>query len=181
VVKRKADCTAEEWEAHLQRSRDYRASHYKRKEKLDAYNAAVRDRRERNKTENPDQHARDKARSKAFCASPKGQEIDPKRNQDPVRKLALRLRPYGLSVSDFNDLLARQGNACGVCRSPLPPNEYQRNVDHCHETGLVRGVLCPSCNRIEGSIRRRGLTPLEFAQRLQAYLDNPPAQEEQLW
>lgn len=64
--------------------------------------------------------------------------------------LEQRLRwKYDLSLEEFDDLLASQGGACAICRSA---NWEQIGlagralVDHDHETGRVRGLLCNSCN-----------------------------------
>jgi Recombination endonuclease VII len=50
---------------------------------------------------------------------------------------------YGLSVEDYNALLARQGGACGICRKP---SRQRLCVDHCHLTRQVRRLLCRKCN-----------------------------------
>lgn len=59
----------------------------------------------------------------------------------------MRDRKYGLSTGDYERMLAEQGGRCAVCRA-LPATVL--NVDHCHETGLVRGLLCGTCNRALG-------------------------------
>lgn len=48
---------------------------------------------------------------------------------------------YGLTEKEYNDLLDRQGHKCALCRK-----EKRLQVDHCHKTGKVRGLLCSSCN-----------------------------------
>jgi hypothetical protein len=50
---------------------------------------------------------------------------------------------YGLSDEEYDTLLARQGGACAICRRRL---RGRLCVDHCHSTGLVRGLLCRKCN-----------------------------------
>lgn len=52
---------------------------------------------------------------------------------------------YGLTRDDYDALATAQGGGCGICRAPLPAG-MRGNVDHCHETGRVRGLLCNSCN-----------------------------------
>lgn len=45
-------------------------------------------------------------------------------------------------------LLLQENNACAVCRKPFDAMKQQNvHVDHCHETGKVRGILCLYCNR----------------------------------
>jgi hypothetical protein len=50
---------------------------------------------------------------------------------------------YGLSDEEYDTLLAKQGGACAICRRRL---RGRLCVDHCHFTGLVRGLLCRKCN-----------------------------------
>ena len=66
---------------------------------------------------------------------------------------------YGITVEDYNRILAEQGGACALCKSTTPQNgsrKYKRNVriafdvDHDHKTKKVRGLLCSRCNRLVG-------------------------------
>jgi hypothetical protein len=53
---------------------------------------------------------------------------------------------YGLTIDDVRALRARQGDRCPICEEPLGPADDQAAIDHCYRTGLVRGVLHPTCN-----------------------------------
>lgn len=64
------------------------------------------------------------------------------------------LRKYGLTVADYEWLLAQQDFVCAVCgRSETKlgrggeDSVQPLSVDHCHATGNVRGLLCHACNR----------------------------------
>jgi len=60
---------------------------------------------------------------------------------------ALRLRKwFDLSVEDFDKIMEYQGGVCFICKRP-PKDGRRLAVDHCHKTGLVRGLLCAFCNR----------------------------------
>jgi Recombination endonuclease VII len=39
-----------------------------------------------------------------------------------------------------------QGGKCAVCRHDIPPTTHRSHIDHCHDTGKVRGILCLNCN-----------------------------------
>ncbi len=52
---------------------------------------------------------------------------------------------YGLSVEQYNERLEAQGGLCILCRHE-DPKGYALAVDHEHETGMVRGLLCSKCN-----------------------------------
>lgn len=58
-------------------------------------------------------------------------------------------RKYGIDLNDYARMLNAQGGACAICKLPEPINK-KFDVDHCHATGIVRGLLCTSCNRMLG-------------------------------
>jgi hypothetical protein len=58
---------------------------------------------------------------------------------------------YGLSPADHAALMERQGGRCAICDKPPPPNR-RLHVDHDHETGRVRGLLCNGCNSGLGAL-----------------------------
>ena len=55
-------------------------------------------------------------------------------------------REYKISLEDYNNLLFKQKNSCGICL--IDKNNYKQrfSVDHNHKTGNVRGLLCIKCN-----------------------------------
>jgi hypothetical protein len=59
-------------------------------------------------------------------------------------------RQYGITEAERHELVASQGGVCCICLAALPVH-----VDHCHETGRVRGVLCFSCNAALGQFKDR--------------------------
>ncbi len=65
-------------------------------------------------------------------------------NPDKVRAKHLR-DTYGLTLAEFDAMVADQDARCGVCRSALQPGRAT-HVDHDHATGAVRGLLCTRCN-----------------------------------
>lgn len=71
-----------------------------------------------------------------------------RQGKDYTRDLNLR-NSYGISRQDYDAMAASQGNCCKVCDSEpsWKANGGWLVVDHCHSSGKVRGLLCPSCNR----------------------------------
>jgi hypothetical protein len=58
------------------------------------------------------------------------------------------MRRYGIGADDFDRLVEAQGGVCAICGRPDP-----EHVDHDHETGDVRGILCFNCNGGLGQFR----------------------------
>lgn len=111
-----------------------------------------------------------KAAEKVFKASPE---------ERAANAIYRRAWVTGVPADVFHDMKISQDDKCGVCKNPL--DEGRIHTDHCHETGAIRGLLCQGCNTTEGRIRKLGLTPLEFAERLHDYLTNPPASKYNLF
>lgn len=59
---------------------------------------------------------------------------------------------YGISLEDYNRLLSEQNGGCAICGTPPGGNVKQKrlHIDHDHETGEVRGLLCQHCNQALG-------------------------------
>lgn len=55
-----------------------------------------------------------------------------------------RLRRYGITVAQYNELILKQNGACAICKTE--GNRQSLSVDHDHETGRIRGLLCHNCN-----------------------------------
>lgn len=60
-------------------------------------------------------------------------------------------RNYGMTFQKYDEMLSAQNGLCAICASPPPDHHKKRlNIDHCHSTGRVRGLLCDACNRALG-------------------------------
>jgi hypothetical protein len=82
-------------------------------------------------------------------------------NMTPEQKAALKaqkringyMRKYGLTMSKYETMLEAQGGTCAICRDPKRTGSFGfLDVDHCHATGKVRGLLCVRCNQAIGSL-----------------------------
>lgn len=74
------------------------------------------------------------------------------RNKTPEEQRIARIRSYGISVEQYNHLLESQERVCWICSKPNVPGK-SLNIDHDHETGQVRGLLCGNCNTALGLLR----------------------------
>ena len=78
-----------------------------------------------------------------------------KRYEDPAYVAQHRSnhlkRKYGISSSDYSLMFTQQGGCCAICKSETPKRSSTYfMVDHNHNTGAVRGLLCHPCNSAIG-------------------------------
>lgn len=59
-----------------------------------------------------------------------------------------RFRRYGITPEAYETMRVAQSLKCAICRKAVT-----LVVDHCHETGKVRGLLCKHCNSVLGYAR----------------------------
>lgn len=57
---------------------------------------------------------------------------------------------YGIDLAKYDEMLSAQRGCCAICSRHQSEFNVALAVDHCHETGAVRGLLCGSCNRMIG-------------------------------
>ena len=55
-------------------------------------------------------------------------------------------KKYNLTPEGYDVILKRQNGVCAICDG-IGVDGRRLHVDHCHETGKVRGLLCHDCNR----------------------------------
>lgn len=67
-----------------------------------------------------------------------------------VHKRKYRIRKYGLSPEQYAEMVAKQGGACSIC---LVTPDRDLDIDHCHITNTVRGLLCNRCNKVLGQLK----------------------------
>jgi Recombination endonuclease VII len=83
-------------------------------------------------------------RGKAVCESCR---VDP-RVRSAGHEHRRRLRKYGLTQEDYDRLLSEQVGCAGCGSSDAGPKGWM--IDHCHESGRVRALLCYRCNTALG-------------------------------
>lgn len=79
-------------------------------------------------------------------------------HNNPEKAKSQRLKRYGIDYEGYNKLREKQSCSCAICgkhetkvsqgRATTPATAL--HVDHCHETQVVRGLLCTNCNIILG-------------------------------
>lgn len=68
------------------------------------------------------------------------------------KKEKLKLR-YGITYEQWESMREKENYTCMICGITEPEMNRHLDVDHCHTSGVVRGVLCNPCNRILGDAR----------------------------
>lgn len=82
-----------------------------------------------------------------YAANKKYRQSAPPTLKESQRKSGLKskLKRYGISESQYSELLESQSNKCAICKSQLDMFRGT-HIDHCHTSSMVRGVLCSGCN-----------------------------------
>jgi hypothetical protein len=76
---------------------------------------------------------------------------------------------YGLTLDAYNEILKEQGGCCAICESGTADMNGRKNmfhVDHDHNTGKIRGLLCHNCNVSLGLMKDSPLLLLKAAEYL---------------
>jgi hypothetical protein len=87
-------------------------------------------------------------------------------NKDKVKNTKTK-RKFGITTQEKNILFAIQGYCCAICKSKTNTRGREWDVDHCHKTGKVRGILCSNCNRGLGLFQDNAMYLLTASQYLQ--------------
>lgn len=79
----------------------------------------------------------------------------------PNRAAYNRFLGWKISHPQWLELLASQGNACAICKTPFDMSVSAKTgggvfIDHDHVTGRMRGVLCNGCNHGLGWVEKPG-------------------------
>src|ERR1017187_7428681 len=92
-----------------------------------------------------EQHLTAAERMRAYRRTPQGARV--------VRRANLKSK-FGITETDYDEMLEQQDGVCAACgKEETHRNQYgvcSLAVDHDHETGVVRGLLCGRCNRALG-------------------------------
>ena len=82
-------------------------------------------------------------------------------------RLQWLLSKYGLTQEGYQKIWDDQNGLCAICKKPEGGTKITRFcVDHCHDTGIVRGLLCSACNMGIGGLRH----DIEFLETATQYL-----------
>lgn len=80
-----------------------------------------------------------------------------------------RMKKYGITPEEYNALFDAQKGCCKVCDTHQTELKRKLCVDHCHDTGRVRGLLCDGCNLGLGKFKDDYDLVLKAAEYLKKY------------
>jgi hypothetical protein len=70
---------------------------------------------------------------------------------NPNSRIAAGLKfKFGLSLEQYNEMFTAQGGKCKICGTHQLELKRRLAVDHDHNTGKIRGLLCQHCNLVIG-------------------------------
>lgn len=98
---------------------------------------------------------------KAAALQKRWRDTNPERSADHSRK-----KNYGIELGTYSRMLAEQGGRCAICSTTDPRGKGVFHVDHCHDTGVVRGLLCHNCNVGLGNFKHN----IDFLKKAELYL-----------
>jgi len=76
---------------------------------------------------------------------------NPEKMREHQRRSMLK-RKYSMTLEDYDAMLANQGGVCAICGTTDTAPWDHFAVDHCHQSGNVRGLLCQGCNTCIGRV-----------------------------
>lgn len=78
-------------------------------------------------------------------------------NSDPVnqerRRDLARKKRYGIGTIDYNEMYILQNGRCAICGVHQSDLTKILHVDHNHQTGKIRKLLCSGCNMVLGAVK----------------------------
>lgn len=77
-------------------------------------------------------------------------KVHREKNPNYYRSVQLRCK-FGITLEEYDEMLEEQGGVCAVCGGTCKTGKALA-VDHDHETGKVRGLLCSNCNQAIGKL-----------------------------
>ena len=99
-------------------------------------------------------HYKSKFCSRACCVNYTGTRESVKHSNKRGKYYKL----YGITIEEYDTMFKEQDKKCKICKT-VPDKLY---VDHCHDTNVVRGLLCMKCNAALGLFKEK-ITNLENA------------------
>lgn len=106
------------------------------------------------------EHACKSCRHKQVINNPNRKLTAEKHRASPKGQIAARrnvVARYGLTLEEYDAMVEAADGVCEICKQPEIRMHKGRvkflSVDHCHNTNVVRGILCDNCNTALGRVK----------------------------
>lgn len=100
----------------------------------------------------PDKFIAYRARARNETVEERDARIQRRKDEAPAKRKLAKWRVHirktlGVTAEQYQKLFELQDGKCAICSSKSPGGKRERFcIDHCHDTGAIRGLLCVSCN-----------------------------------
>jgi len=131
----------------MPQSKEQRAAYIKeyREKNKEQIAAQMKEYREKNKEQIAAYRKEYREKNKEQLAAWSKEYREKNKEQLAARGKEYRLKSkYGITLTENNVLLQKQNNKCKICLVEF--SNVTPNVDHCHTTNKIRGLLCRACN-----------------------------------
>lgn len=71
----------------------------------------------------------------------------------PIHRNAALKKNYGITLEDWNKMFEEQHGCCAICGTHQSELDRKLSVDHNHDTGEIRSLLCDACNQVIGRVK----------------------------
>jgi hypothetical protein len=146
-AKERYDADPERWRAYAREQRNKNIEHVRAKDRArqpkrkEAQKIYMAEWRERNRSKMEDYFREYRVSGRAARA-----------------ELTRRIKSFGITIDEYIEMLREQEEVCAICKQPEEigvPGQKMRvlSLDHDHDTGKLRGLLCGTCNKALGGFR----------------------------
>jgi hypothetical protein len=116
------------------------------------HNASVKASKARMR-QDPDRLAKDLARRHKWQKERLATNSEYAEKQAIAKRSARYKKLYNITHEQFVEMYTRQNGRCSICRTEILPSGPNTHVDHDHDTGAVRDLLCGNCNKVLGLMK----------------------------
>lgn len=130
----------------LERQRERNRAHYQANKQ--AHAAKAKSWKEKNPERAAELQKQYRERNRELLNAKRKAIYEANKPAEQAARRRSKIKSYGLSPEQFEQMLAQQSGRCAICKTDKPTVKIGGSfrIDHCHSTGKVRGLLCMKCN-----------------------------------
>lgn len=97
--------------------------------------------------------------AKRYQRTERGKKVQQKYQKSLKRKNCVLKSKFGITLEQYDEMFENQNGVCAIC-GLVDATGRRLAVDHNHETGKIRGLLCVGCNARLGTLEHKTWRPL---------------------